>query len=619
MARRPATAPSRRDRSAAPRQSSRRSRVEKAKAPPEQAVAPEWRELLLSLPGYDPFANAGDCWFDQAAAERALWFVEHCIVYTEGRDAGKPFAPSRFQRAIIALLFGFKCRDDNGQAVRRYREVLLYIPRGNGKTVFAAVLCLLILFCDDERGMQIYSAAASRDQAALLYRHAKGMIGQVQALAKRVRIFDATKSIVLERDPLSFYRPIAAEAGTSHGFKAHAAIIDEVHALPNRDLVDVLKTSMGTRTQPITIFITTADWLRESICNEVYDYAVRVRDGLVADRRFLPVIYEAAAEDDWRAEATWRKANPNLGVSVKLDFLREECQRARDVPAYENTFRRLYLNQRTEQDTRAIPMEAWIRCGHGVADPIAWRREQIARLKGRPCFAGLDLGSKSDLTALGLLFHLERPMVVLPYFWATRKAIKECRKRRVDYDLWERQGFLVATEGDVTDYDVVRRDVGELANTFSILEIAVDRLFQGVQLCTQLQGDGLTVIAFAQSFMNFAAPTRRLLELIARADIDHGGNPPLQWMAGNAATEEDVNGNLKFSKAKSTEKIDGIVALTMAIARNEARLQGSVYDGRGLWTVGQPPAANAKAAAEAAGEQAEPAKDFWDWDEDDDD
>jgi len=585
------------------------------KSPPKRpkrkmaGISAEWRGLLSSLPGYDPFRDAGDCWFEEAAATRALWFAENCIFYTEGRDAGKPFVPSRFQRAIIALLFGWKCRDENGLTVRRYREILLYVPRGNGKTVFAAVLCLLVLFCDDERGMQIYSAAASRDQAALLYRHAKGMIGQAPALAKRVQIFDATKSIVLRSDPLSFYRPIAAEAGTSHGFKAHAAIIDEVHALPNRDLVDVLRTSMGTRTQPITIYITTADWLRESICNEVYDYACRVRDGLVADRRFLPVIYEALADDDWRSEAVWRKANPNLGVSVQVQYLREECKKAQEIPAYENTFRRLYLNQRTEQDCRAISMEAWIRCGHGAPDPAEWRRNMLERLRGRPCFAGLDLGARSDLTALCLLFHLERPMIVLPYFWAPQAAIDERSKRRVSYDLWQRQGFLKSTEGDTTDYDFVRRDVDELANLFSIQEIAVDRLFQGVQLCTQLQGDGLKVIAFAQSFMNFAAPTRRLLELVQRADIDHGGNPPLQWMAANAATEEDVNGNLKFSKARSGDKIDGIVALAMAIARMEQALQGSVYDGRGMLEIGGAPPSPAAA---------EPTENLFDdpWDDD---
>lgn len=540
-------------------------------------VSAAWRKILCGIPGYDPFAQADGCWFDEKIADKALRFARS-LKYTEGKDAGQPFVPSPFQEAIIANLFGWQMKDpDTGATVRRYREILLYIPRGNGKTVFAAVLCLIVLFLDKEPGMQVYGAAASRDQAGLLYRHAKAMVNQAPALDKRAKIYDATKCITLRLDPLSFYRAIAAEAPTSHGFKAHAAFVDELHALPNRELVDVLKSSMGTRTQPITFFLTTADWMRESICNEVYEYACRVRDNSqdknlgTNDPRFLPVIFEAQKDDDWKSEAVWAKANPNLGVSVKLSFLRDECKRACEVPAYENTFRRLYLNQRTEQDTRAIPMDQWGACGR-EADPLEWRKAALERLRGKQCFAGLDLGATNDLTALVLLFYDEKPYAVLPFFWATEDAVERRRKNRVPYDLWVSQGLMTATEGNVTDYDVVRTDVNKLADAYGIRDLAIDRLFQGAQLATQLMADGLNVTAFGQGFASMAAPAKRLLELIAAGELDHGNNPVLTWMAGNASSKQDPAGNIKFDKSTSGDKIDGIVALTMAVGRAELTL-----------------------------------------------
>lgn len=551
-----------------------------------RAVPKAWRKLLLGIPGYDPFAQAGDCWFDPDAATRVLNFARQ-LKYTEGEKAGKNFEPSPFQEAIIANLFGWFMKDDDGNVVRRYRFLLLYIPRGNGKTVFAAVLCLIILFLDNEAGMQVYGAANTRDQATLLYRHVKGLLAQSQALMGRVKIYDASKTINLLSDPLAFYRAIPAEEAPAFGYKAHAALVDELHVQPNRNLVDALTSSMVTRLQPLMIYMTTADYLRESLCNEVYDYASKVRDNSkdpaigVNDPRFLPVIFEAAFTDDWKDEKVWFKANPNLGVSVKMGTLRDEFNKAINIPAYENTFRRMYLNQRTEQESRAISMEQWSACGR-QADPIEWRAAMLEKMKGQWCTAGLDLASTNDLNALVVFFLDQTPRVVLPFFWATADAVQRRRRNRVPYDVWVEQGFMIQTDGNSPDYDRIRADTVRLAGDYPLkpadhmgeayfgrLLLGVDRLFQGAQMCNQLESEGLPPIEFGQGFISMALPVKRLLEMIAAREIDHGNNPVLAWMAGNASTKDDEAGNLKFDKKKSGDKIDGIVALTMAVGMAE--------------------------------------------------
>lgn len=538
-------------------------------------LAKRWRDLLGALPGYDPFRDAGASWFDPAAAQGILDFFPSCIRHVEGALAGQPFRLERWQQAFVANLIGWKRRDQQGRVVRRYREAFLYVPRKNGKTPLVAGIALYIFFCDPELGQQDFIAAGDREQASMLFRQAKGMVEQSPELSAACKIYGGgssagqSKSIVRESDG-SFLRVISADAHTKHGGNPHLIIVDELHAQPNRDLIDVLETSMASANRASSLFIaiTAADFARPSICNEKLDVARKVRDGIMPDASLLPVIYEAAKDDDWKDPKTWAKANPNLGISVSEDYLRSKCQKAVDVPGFENTFKRLHLDLQTEQADRAIAMDRWDQCA-GSADPIAWRREMLEALAGKTCFGGLDLGSTADLTALALWFPQEDgPAIILPYYWVPRDAARTRTQRdRVDYDLWIRQGFVTPTEGNTTDYDQVRRDVNAIAERFLLSELAVDRLFQGAQLCTQLGQDGLPIVAFGQGFFSMAAPCKRILELILDRQIRHGGNPVLRWNAANAATEQDAAGNLKFSKAKSTERIDGLVGATMALGR----------------------------------------------------
>ncbi|MDP1650400.1 MAG: terminase large subunit [Rubrivivax sp.] len=492
----------------------------------------------------DPF------WFDDEAAERAVRFFELCLTHTKGEWAGQPLKLSAWQAdRIIRPLFGWKRAD----GTRRYRTAYIQIPRKAGKSTLAAGIALYLLMADGEPGAEVYSAAADREQAAIVFEMAKAMADASGTLQKRVQAFK--RSLVVQ-STASSYKVLSSEAYTKHGLSAHGIVVDEVHALPDRELWDVLTTSTGARRQPLTVAITTAGFDRHSLCYELYDYGCKVRDGIVIDDAFLPVIYEAGADDDWKDPATWHKAHPGLGVSVKLNYMEAECTKAQQLPGYENTFKRLLLNIWTEQDTRWMPMIEWDACA-----------EPAPEIAGLPCYAGLDLSTTTDITALVLAFPVGSKVHLLPFFWVPKEGIhKRARRDRVPYDVWQRQGFIEATDGNVVDYDLIRKRVNELAEKYQIKEIAIDR-WNATQLSTQLAGDGFEVVAFGQGYASMTAPTKELEKRILGRELNHGGNPVLRWMASNVSVSTDPAGNVKPDKAKSSERIDGIVATVMAMGR----------------------------------------------------
>jgi len=527
-------------------------------------IPAKWLAIIQGIPGYDPVATAapGD-WFDPVAASRAIDFIEEACTHVKGALAGQKFILEPWERAIVANLFGWKRAD----GMRRYREGFVFVPRKNGKTTLIAALVLAVMFTDHEPGAELYSAAADRDQACLVYDQAKGMVFQCPEMERRVKVYSTGKSIVYAKEGTS-YKAISADANTKHGYNTHFAVIDELHAQPNADLVDVLLTSTGSRSQPMIVHITTSDFERPSVCNRKHDYASKVRDGIIEDRAFLPVIYEASIDDDWTDPEIWAKANPNLGVSVSPEYLERECKRAQESPAYENTFKRLHLNIRTEQDVRWLQMDKWDECAGAIED-----------VDGQECYAGLDLASTTDIAALEFYFP-HNGATVSRYWIPEESAHTRERRDRVPYLTWAREGLIKLTPGNVIDYDVIREDIRELGTQFNIREIAIDR-WNSTQLTTQLAGDGFEMVPFGQGFASMSAPTKELEKLVLGGKIAHGGNPVLRWMASNVSVEMDAAGNLKPSKKKSTEKIDGIVALVMAIGRaisSDGSRQGSIYN-----------------------------------------
>ena len=473
-----------------------------------------------------------------------MLFFSRLMTHAKGELGGKPFLLEPWQDRYVRSLFA----ERDGKRI--VRTSLLAVPRKNGKSTLAAGLALKLLL-EDEPGVEVYSVAAARDQARLVFDTARIAVEQSPALSKHLKVY--RNAIVCERTH-GTYKALSAEAGIQHGLSPHGVIFDELH-VGSREMVDVMATSMGARRQPLMAYITTAGYDRRSVCWEVWKYAEAVASGTIKDETFLPMIYAAPVDADWKDEKTWALANPNLGVSVKLDFLRTECARAVEMPTYENTFRQLYLNQWTEQETRWLRMDHWAQGDKPCPVP----------LDGRDCWGGLDLASTFDTTALVLLFPLEDGTYwVEPHFWIPEENMRQRVKRdRVPYDLWEKQGRLHTTPGNVTDYDVVRRDINALAERYNIRQIALDR-WNATQLSVQLQGDGREIVGFGQGYGSMSAAAKALEAACVSGRLLHGGHPVLGWQAGNVAIDSDYAGNIKPSKKKSTERIDGIVALAMA-------------------------------------------------------
>ena len=471
-------------------------------------------------------------------------FFERVLTHAKGELGGKPFKLEPWQRSYVRELFA----EVDGR--RKIRTSLLAIPRKNGKSSLAAGIALKLLM-ENEPGCEVYSCAASRDQARLVFDMARIAVEQSPVLSQHLTVY---RNAIVREATHATYKALSAEAGIQHGLSAHGVIFDELH-VSNREMWEVMLSSQGARRQPLTVALTTAGYDRKSVCWEIWKYAEAVREGAIKDPTFLPAIYAADTEADWKDETTWAKANPNLGVSVKLDFLRSECARAIEMPTYENAFRTLYLNQWTEQDTRWLRMDHWMQGGKPPPVPLT----------GRECFGGLDLATTFDTTCLALLFPLEDgTFFVEPHFWLPEENMQQrVRRDKVSYDVWAKQGHIHITHGNVTDYDQVRADINDLAAKYNIRQVAIDR-WNATQLATQLQGDGVEVVGFGQGYGSMSSPSKQLEALVVGGKLLHD-NPVLDWQAGNVAIQQDHSGNIKPSKAKSTERIDGMVALVMAL------------------------------------------------------
>jgi phage terminase large subunit-like protein len=485
-----------------------------------------------------------------APAEDPIAFINR-LTHTKGPFARQTFNLRPWQRRIVKRIF--KKRPDG---LRQYRTCLLMLPRKNGKTELAAAIALYGLLADGETGGEVYSAAADRDQAGLVFGVAAQMLRNDPTLEATCYIVESQKRIV-HRASGSFYRAISAEAYSKHGFNASMVVYDELHAAPDRQLYDVLSTSMGARKQPLLLVISTAGFDRHSILWELYAHAKKVIEKPALDPTFLPILYEAPEGADWTKRRVWQKANPALGDFRSLEEMQILCARAKEIPAQENTFRRLYLNQWTEQASRWLSLAAWDAC----KTPIA-----RASLAGRRCYVGMDLSTTTDLTALVAVFPDERGFDVLAHFFVPADRIRErSRRDHVPYDEWARQGLLTATEGAVVDYDAIRRVLQQWAAEFSLQMIAFDP-WNATDLVTRLQQqDGLLCISMRQGFGSLSAPTKSLEQAILGHRLRQDGDPVLRWNVSNVAVESDPAGNLKPSKTKSTERIDGVVALIMAV------------------------------------------------------
>ena len=511
--------------------------------------------------------------YDKKKADRAVTFIEN-LCHTKGKWAGTPFWLLPWQEQLIRDIFGIVKPDGN----RQFRTAFVEICKKVGKSELAAAVALYLLYADNEPSAEVYGAAADRQQASIVFDVAKQMVEMSPALMKRSKLMGATKRIV-NYSNAGYYQVLSAEVGGKHGFSVSGLVFDEIHTQPNRQLYDVLtKGSSDARQNPLHFIITTAGNDRHSIAYELHTKAVDILEGRRVDPTFYPVVYGLKDDEDWEDEANWYKVNPSLGYTVDIERLRDAYREAKQNPADEVTFK-------------------WLRCNMWVSSTVAWIPDAIYMrgnepidmdaLAGRDCYAGLDLSSTGDITALVLIFpprDEDEKYVLLPYFWIPEETIpRRVKANSVPYDIWEKQSYIMSTEGNVIHYDFIEKFIMDLSEKYHILEIAVDR-WNATHVIQNLEDNGLTMVPFGQGFASMSAPTKEFYRLLMEGKIIHGGHPVMRWMAGNVVVDTDPAGNIKVTKAKSKEKIDGIVAAIMALdraVRHEGE-SGSVYDTRGL-------------------------------------
>jgi len=510
-------------------------------------------------------------YFDETAAKVAISFFG-VLRHWKGEWAGRPVSLEPAQQFWIWSLFGWKRADGS----RRFRTAYLEVGRKQGKTTIAAGAGLYLAFVDGEPGAEVYSAATMRDQARISHRDATRMVKSSPQLRQMIGVY---RDNLHELKSGSKFEPLSADYNSLDGLNVHGVIADELHAWPQPELWGVLKTGTGSRRQPLMLAITTAGVDQQGVCYRQREYVTRILKGILSDDAYFGIIYtldtkqdwpDLDQDDDWQDEANWLKANPMLGVSKKIESMREAAHEAANKPAELNQFLRWHLNVWTQAVTRWVNPIHWAACGTWPID--------AEKLRGRACYGGLDLSQIYDITALVLVFPPDEeaeeseepePYQVICRFWLPMdNMIERVRRDQVPYDVWVRAGFLKLTPGNVVDYDFILAEIEELAQEYDIREIGYDRY--GATLVSQrLQdmGGEEWVVPIGQGFLSMSPPLKELGKLIASHKLAHGANPVLTWMADNLVAVEDPAGNIKPDKARSREKIDGVVALTMALDR----------------------------------------------------
>jgi len=513
--------------------------------------------------------------YDHRRADFAVNFIS-MLRHTTGEWYGRPFKLMGWQEQIIRDVFGIV---DKETGYRQFRTAYVEIGKKNGKSELAAAIALYLLFADGEAGAEVYSCAADINQASIVFNTAKAMVEHCTDLDNISKLVPSTKRIIFNHTN-SFYRVLSSETKSKQGFNVSGLIFDELFAQQTRELFDTMTKFTGdARRQPLYFLITTAGRDRTSICYEIHTKAKAVLDGSKLDSTFYPVVYGMADDDDWNESNVWLKCNPSIGVTIPFETVKTAYEQAKQNPAEEMHFRQFRLNEWCNADIRWMPMDKWDACGEEL---------DVEDFHGRDCYAGLDLSSTNDLTALVLVFPPEggdEKYTVMPFFWLPENAIDlRTRRDHVPYAVWRKMGVFFTTEGDVVDYDYITSFIEKLSENFRIREIAYDR-WGAEKIRRDLEELGaeraFTVFPFGQGFASMATPTRDLMQLVQGGKLRHGKHPVLDWNIGNVVAETDAHLNVKISKKKSTEKVDGAVSLVMGLAR--AMLMGgtdssSIYD-----------------------------------------
>ena len=491
-------------------------------------------------------------YFDEEAADRAVNFIEKFCTHVKGELAGKAFILEKWQKNdIVRPLFGWK---DKETGLRKYRTCYVEIPRKNGKSNLAAALALYLMFADGEPGAEIISAAGDRGQANIVYHIAQEMIKNNKHLRSKAKVLRNTIEY-----KSSWYKSISAEAYTKHGLNCHGIIFDELHTQPNRELWDVLTTSVGARRQPLIISLTTAGHDRASICYEMHEYSEGVLNGSIEDDSFLPVLYKAEPDDDWTDPETWKKANPGYGSICNEAYFMDAVKKAKSNPSMINSFLRLHLNIWTSAETAWIPDDIYMKGDKPIP---------FDRLPSLPAYGGLDLASTQDLTAFALIFRDDENecfYLLCHQFVNSVKAHNKKLAAGVDYLNYEREGDITITPGNVTDYRIVKQYILDQCAKYDVQEIGYDPKFS-TYIVAELTEEEITMQPMAQNITSMNGPTKEMEMEIMKGNVIHGGNKCLRWQFGCAIIYTDNNENKRVIKEqKENKKVDGVIASIIAL------------------------------------------------------
>lgn len=527
----------------------------------------------VSLTGWDqcpplwvspsPGEGIKGAWFDVDAVVRVVRAM--CALrHTKGRWARKPLIPDAWQIVwIIAPVFGWRYSlddpDDDIAGARIVRTLYEEVPRKAGKSTTASAFATVLLCADGELGAEVYSAAASKDQARIVFDEAKKMMVAAPDLRGKI---DPLTSLVRVRSTGGFFRVLSKAADVAHGLNVHGAVIDELHVHKKRDLVDAIETGTGARRQPLVIFITTADEGDDTtIYGEKHEYARKCAQRIVRDRSFYCAVWAAELGDDPYSPKTWRKAHPGLGKTVSMRYFEQEATKARATPSYHPTFCRLLLNLRIRSQTRWLSLTEWdAQPNIQIVDPEA--------LRGRVCYGGLDLSATTDLTAYSLVFPDGDRLLSLHYFWMPEDGIDaRVEQDQVPYREWAKLGYITLTEGKVVDYDkVIERIVWSMRH-FDLRSLGHDR-WQAGSVVQALEKHNIQAVPVAQTYQGMSASAKELERHVKQGLWVHGGNPVLRWMADAVEIVTDKSDNIrpvKPDRKSSSRRVDGITSSVMAV------------------------------------------------------
>lgn len=531
---------------------------------------------------FKPKRNKVSKYFVLEKSHRVKRFIETYCTYSKGEWAGKPFKVLPWVwEDVIKPLFGTL----NKNGYRQYRTVYIEVPKKNAKTENCAAIGLYMLTSDGEDGAEVYIAACDREQAGICYQAAATMVRNNPTLSDKIKCVDSRRRLVyLETN--SYLQVLSSDVKSKHGSSPSCVIFDEIHAHPNDQLWNVLTagTDYARRQQIIFVITTAGVYNKESIWWKLRTRAKQAKDGIIKDKRLLPVLYCAEPDEDPESEELWKRVNPSLGYIFTLDKIRQDYLEAKNNPVDFQNFKRFRLNIPIRQLCKWMPMDKWDAC-NGKVD--------MDSLVGRPCFAGLDLSLKFDLTAFIMVFRPGDDGIfdILCKFYCPEGGIlKRSQTDRVPYDIWQQQGHIIATPGDTVDYSFIEKDMIDTINKYNINEVAYDPWKASATKDKMMlefnpsdNEQGFQMVEVRQGAKTLHEPSQDLLVNVINVKIRHGGHPILRWNMDNMVMRGDANENLAPDKAKSVERIDGGVALIMAWSRAMfGQQEESIYETRGI-------------------------------------